>query len=77
MMVPNYFKSRAAASTILQAKYDYIRDNMFGGIEFENLNDLVVPKTYTVPNTLSEFSSGRSGEFEVRTFRVTDIRVRQ
>lgn len=59
MLIPNYFKTRAASSDALQAKYDYIRDNMFGGIEFENLNDLVVPETYTVPTTVG--AVGRTG----------------
>jgi hypothetical protein len=54
IMVPEYFRYRAQNSTILQAKYDYIKNNLFNGVEFSNLQ-LVGETNYIVPGVLSSF----------------------
>ncbi len=72
ILLPEYFRLRAAGSTSLRAKYDYIKARMFGGVEFQNPN-LVVASNYVTPSTVQQWSLVN----EVRTFRITDIRVKQ
>jgi hypothetical protein len=36
IMFPGFFRARAAQNARLQAKYDYVRTNLFGGVEFRN-----------------------------------------
>ncbi len=71
IVLPEYFRLRAASSATLQAKYDYIRNNMFGGVEFENPH-LTIPANYVFPTTTSNWN----GVNDVQRFRITDIRVK-
>ncbi len=72
MLLPEYFRLRAEASTSLRARYDYVRTRVFGGVEFQNPN-LVLTSNYVTPSTIQQWSIVN----DVRTFRITDIRVKQ
>jgi len=56
ILTPEYFRSRMKLSATLKNKYLYLKNNVFGGIEFRNpqLNSKTV---YTFPNTMSVFYS--------------------
>jgi hypothetical protein len=71
VLFPEYFRSRAANSVALQAKYDYVRDNLFGGNEFENpaFSEEDPFEWYSNTNVLCR-------EFGVTEFRLSDISVR-
>ena len=54
LLVPEYFRQRASSSDLLARKYAYIRDELFGGIEFET-DYLSNGTTYDAPDKIGEF----------------------
>lgn len=67
ILTPEYFRERMKNSALLRAKYDYIRDNIFGGIEFENLN-LKSISDFEFPDVIGD------GISNLQRFSLSDIR---
>ena len=71
-MFPEYFRRVAGANSKLRARYDYVRTQLFGGMEFENHSVAAQSNNLTQPTgTTAELCRG------VREFRMDDIVVRR
>jgi hypothetical protein len=68
MLFPEYLRARAGRSTILQNKYDFVRDTMFGGVEFEN------PALAGLDFEFASAASAFCWEHELTEFRIEDVR---
>ncbi len=70
VVFPEYFRSKAALNAKLKARYDYVKTEIFGGVEFRNLalenQALVDADTNTIPSLC----------FRVKEFRLDDIVVK-
>jgi hypothetical protein len=70
VVFPEYFRSKAALNVKLKARYDYVKTEIFGGIEFRNL---------ALENqTLVDADAGTAAGlcWRVKEFRLDDIVVR-
>jgi len=71
ILVPEYFRERMKNSEILEEKYNYIKDNIFGGVEFENPN-LEEKSNFEFPNHVSDFYEINN----INKFQVGEIKVK-
>lgn len=72
MLFPEFFRTRMVQSPILAGKYDYIRTNIFGGVEFENPN-LQINKEYTLPSSSGFIVTNID---DIHRFDIQDIRIK-
>ncbi|WDE10481.1 PKD domain-containing protein [Thalassomonas haliotis] len=70
ILLPEYFRDRMQHSTFLQNKYNWVRDVIFGGVEFTN--PYLVDIEYNVPYQTSEFYTVN----KLSRFNITDISKR-
>jgi hypothetical protein len=70
MLLPEYFRSLAAASTVAKAKYDYIKSNLFGGKEFENPDFAGRTSFPWLVNTTGDLSAYNLDRFDIQDIRV-------
>jgi len=71
IMFPEYFRRVAGANSRLQARYDYVKTQLFGGVEFENRAVAPQANALTQPVTMTSLCR------DVREFRMDDIVVRR
>ena len=70
MLLPEYFRSLIGASTVLKAKYDYIKNNFFAGKEFEN-PDLAAKTSFAwLQSTTGDIRSLNLDRFEIQDIQV-------
>jgi len=72
VLFPEYFRTKAAASARLRARYDYVKNEIFGGVEFRNTS--VAPQSFdgemTPGSPISQLC------WNVREFRLDDVGVK-
>lgn len=70
VVFPEYFRSKAALNVKLKARYDYVKTEIFGGVEFRNLaleNQVMVD---------TDTSTAAALCWRVKEFRLDDIVVK-
>jgi hypothetical protein len=72
MVFPEYFRVRAQANAGLRAKYEYVKNNMFGGTEFQNTNLAPIASALPFVGTSHEICN----DSRLQTFRADDIKVK-
>lgn len=70
IVFPEYFRTRASANLKLQARYDYIKTEIFGGVEFRNL--ALDSQSFSPPNAGTMVGLC----LEAEEFRMDDIVVK-
>jgi hypothetical protein len=71
ILFPEYFRRLAAANAKLQARYDYVKAQIFGNVEFDNL--AVAPEAKNLTRPTSAMDSICS---QVHQFRMDDVIAR-
>ena len=70
MVFPEYFRSKAALNVKLKARYDYVKTEIFGGVEFRNL----ALENQTIMD--ADANTAAALCFHVKEFRLDDIIVK-
>jgi hypothetical protein len=71
ILFPEYFRRMAGANAKLQARYDYVKTQLFGGVEFENR--ALAPEAKNLTRPASAMNSLCA---QVHEFRMDDVVVR-